>query len=190
MEEWKVVHGFDGYEASNTGKVRDCKTGKVLNQSTNAYGYKTVGIRVSKGVWRTQMVHRLVATAFIRPPQKGEQVNHKDGKKDNNHIDNLEWVTAAENIQHSFDVLGKTINNKKLIGRREKGVRTNLKLLRISEHLTQEEMGAKMGVSRQVYSNIERGHTDASGEFWDKLQTVFGLSDAEAWRVQQMDKGA
>lgn len=50
--------------------------------------------------------HRLVATAFIENPQQKKQVNHKDGNGQNNHVDNLEWVTESENAKHSVEVLG------------------------------------------------------------------------------------
>ena len=187
MDIWKPICGVAGYEASDTGKVRESKTGKILNQTTNAYGYKTVCVRINEK-WGTTLVHRLVATAFLGVPKNGEQVNHKDGVKNNNCIENLEWVTASENIQHSFKVLGKTIKNKKLLGRRGKGMRTNLKVFRVSNHMTQEEIAKKLGVSRAVFSNIERGHSDASGDFWDKLQNVFSVPDEEMWALQKKDE--
>lgn len=55
-------------------------------------------------------VHRLVAFAWLEPPFEGQVwINHKDGNKANNHASNLEWTTISQNIQHSFDVLGRTI---------------------------------------------------------------------------------
>lgn len=107
MEEiWKDVVGYEGlYQVSNTGKVKsiDWNHSGVAKELT-AYeqrGYKLVGIQ-RNGTRHNYLVHRLVATAFIDNPEGKPDVNHIDGKKDNNCVDNLEWVTKSENTRHAI----------------------------------------------------------------------------------------
>ena len=93
-EEWKEIQY--GYEISNQGRVKNPK-GKILGGSTHKDGYRFITI---KG--KQIPIHRIVAENFI--PNIGNKpfVNHKDGNKMNNSVDNLEWVTQQENIQHSY----------------------------------------------------------------------------------------
>lgn len=72
--------------------------------NTTDKGYKSVLIR-DNGRMRTVFVHRLVAMAFVPNPQNKPQVNHKDGNKQNNRPDNLEWVTLEENMKHRAEIL-------------------------------------------------------------------------------------
>jgi hypothetical protein len=104
-EEWKKVEGFPNYSVSNLGRVRNDKKNKllILNDSK---GYMRVTL-YHDGLSRRTLVHRLVATAFIPNPDNKPQVNHIDGNKKNNCVTNLEWVTAQENVIHSFKVLGR-----------------------------------------------------------------------------------
>lgn len=71
---------------------------REMTYTINNRGYKTVGIQKT-----TYMVHRLVAKAFLDKPTGKDFVNHKDGNKLNNHVDNLEWCTIKENNQHARD---------------------------------------------------------------------------------------
>lgn len=109
QEIWIPVEGYeDRYEVSNTGKVRSLNyhmTGKTkeLKPITEGKGYLMVGLcRDGKMKWGK--IHRLVATAFIPNPENKREVNHKDGNKKNNHVDNLEWATASENMKHAFSM--------------------------------------------------------------------------------------
>lgn len=122
MEEWKDVNikGFENkYIVSNNGTVK-IKNGKILNSTLDSKGYLKVSLwKNNKST--TAKVHRLVALAFIfnDDPLKN-QVNHIDGNKLNNSIDNLEWVTCKENINHAYlNGLCKTgaerHNSKKII---------------------------------------------------------------------------
>lgn len=70
-------------------------------------------ICIKKGKYKSYMVHRLVAEAFIPNPENKPQVNHKDGDKQNNCVDNLEWVSKAENCWHRNNILGIRINRIK-----------------------------------------------------------------------------
>ena len=106
QEEWKAVADSNGeYYVSSHGRVKSLKFGKerILKPVLQSRGYPTIFIR-QKGQKRKQFrVHTLVALAFIENPYHKPQVNHIDGNKLNNHIDNLEWVTRSENIQHAWD---------------------------------------------------------------------------------------
>lgn len=77
---------------------------KKLKSHPDKDGY--LKVRLWDGTkYKNYFVHRLVAQSFIPNPKNKSQVNHKDGNKTNNNINNLEWVTQSENMRHSFDVL-------------------------------------------------------------------------------------
>jgi hypothetical protein len=108
QEIWRLIEDprFDNVEVSNLGRVRKISTGYVYKYKLNNRGYRWV-VLLSKldGERKNVKVHRLVAFAFIpnlRDPSIYNQVNHKDGLKTNNHVDNLEWMSCKENIQHAW----------------------------------------------------------------------------------------
>lgn len=114
-EIWKDVPGYEGfYQVSNLGRVKSLdrtirharfgsvkRKGKELRQAVDRYGYMRVGIfnGNDKKIWS---VHRLVATAFIPNPENKETVNHINGNKQDNRVENLEWNTQVENLKHSY----------------------------------------------------------------------------------------
>ena len=104
MEEWKDVDGYDGeYEISNLGRVRSNKGlhSRILKQRTMYLGYKC-SLLSKEGRRKSFLTHRLVAIHFIGDfKNERKEVNHKDGDKTNNTLENLEWVTHAENMKHS-----------------------------------------------------------------------------------------
>lgn len=98
MEIWKTVRSFPNYQISNVGSIRNVKTGKILKVATNSYGYKLVCLS-NKNKKQTSYIHRLVAEAFIAATAdiKTSVVNHIDGDRSNNTIENLEWVSCVKN---------------------------------------------------------------------------------------------
>lgn len=107
-EIWKTIPICTNYEASTFGRIRNKKTGYVLQQQKNQKGYMSVGIHgtndktIAKTVHRsTKTVHRLVAMTFIPNPENKPTVNHKKPDPSNNNIANLEFATHKEQSVHS-----------------------------------------------------------------------------------------
>lgn len=103
-EKWKTIHGFENYEISSFGRVRNKETRNEIKPILGSSGYLTVRIRRRHGDYEKPAIniHRAVAEAFIPGGSKELQVNHKDGNKLNNNVDNLEWCTRKENSQHAM----------------------------------------------------------------------------------------
>lgn len=112
-EEWRQIHGFEDYDASNLGRVRSrdrmvkgkfgneyLRKGKILSQYLNNKGYLSTGLTKNGRVFNSH-VHRFIALAWILNPHNKPEVNHKNGIKTDNRPDNLEWCTNEENVKHS-----------------------------------------------------------------------------------------
>ena len=115
-EIWKPVIGYEGiYEVSSFGRVRSLDrvvtrgngrkynhVGKVLGERLNSSGYPIVSIRDLNKKPKTFTVHRLVMESFVCKRPNGMEINHKDGNIKNNHLQNLEYLTPQQNIEHAF----------------------------------------------------------------------------------------
>lgn len=101
MTEGRVIDGFSDYTVYEDGTVIG-RRGVPLKGGLDTKGYKQVCFFDDDNIQRTKKVHRLVAEAFLPKVEGKTHVNHKDGNKLNNHIDNLEWCTNAENHAHKM----------------------------------------------------------------------------------------
>ena len=117
MEEWKIINNFPKYAVSNLGNVKTLfwqnnvngklyPREKILTAIKRKDGYLKVNLHndeyKSRGKGCECLVHRLVAEAFILNPMDFTEVNHKDGDKTNNCVDNLEWCSRQQNVLHSY----------------------------------------------------------------------------------------
>ena len=110
MEEWRAVKGFEAtHQISSIGRVRTMKAscnrpaGRILRQWTGPSGYCSVGICDGKRKGHFY-VHALVAAAWIGERPAGADINHENGKKQDNRPDNLSYVSRSENMKHSFRI--------------------------------------------------------------------------------------
>lgn len=108
-EVWVPTVGYDYYEVSSFGRVRNKNTGRIM-KSSDAGGYRTIGLMNNGKSKSSERVHRLVAKAFLENPENKEHVNHKDKNKANNHLSNLEWCSPLENNIHKCLTLVQRTN--------------------------------------------------------------------------------
>ena len=100
----------DDYKVDSDGFIISKRFNRPLRPSKNHKGYLFVSIMMKNGKQKVVTIHSAVAKSFLGDRTKeGLQVNHKDGNKENNRLDNLEWVTPEENIQHSINILGNNV---------------------------------------------------------------------------------
>ncbi len=169
-EQWADILGYENYyKISSFGRVKSCnrvvvgKSGqkltvkeKLLKLSINIYGYQFVQLSNKKGGYGF-FIHVLVAETFIRRKEQGEQVNHKDGIKVNNHLSNLEIVTNIENVQHAI---------KNGLWPCRKGISNGKNKLKESDVLDISKstersylLAKKYNISRAVVSSIKKGRS-------------------------------
>ncbi len=111
-EEWKSVKDYEGiYEISNHGRIRSyCRTRRKILKLMYHYKGHTFIHLCKDGIRRKFFIHRLVAIAFIPNPENKPLVDHKDEKKDNNYIWNLQWCDESENTKLYYERRNIIIN--------------------------------------------------------------------------------
>lgn len=155
--QWEPIDGFPGYLISNDGRVYSEKTDTEMAQQPINDGYFIVGM-YRNGDTDTKYVHRLVIEHFgPEPPSGDHEVNHKDGDKSNNHIDNLEWVTNQQNDDHAREnylkkAKGRQNNTNKLS---VKDV-LEIRVLYRNTDASQPELGEAYGVTHSQIGTIVR----------------------------------
>ena len=171
-EVWKDIPDYEGsYQVSNMGRVRsvdrvvtykDGRMGKFKGKALKPYlgkGYERVMLCNDNGL-TNKAVHRLVLEAFKPHVNMNDlQVNHIDGDKLNNHLTNLEWVTARDNMLHAYDI--GLMTNK---GERNPNAKlSSTDVLEILQRLdtgdSYKDIGSEYGVSGECISHIDAGIT-------------------------------
>lgn len=166
-EEWREIKGYEGmYEVSNWGRVRRAKDGpstwkgKIMKLGVSSKGYHQVDL-VKAGARKSLRVARIVGIAFISNPNNLPQINHRDGVKLHDWADNLEWNTAAQNIQHAFK--NGLVNSRKG-EKNNKSKLTEIEVVEVKQlleagKLLQREIGAIFGVTQTGISSIKTGRS-------------------------------
>lgn len=117
-ELWKKSEQYLNVEISSLGRVKrpigKTKKNVIISEfPKDKDGYYRVSVQKLDGIWTSMPVHRLVAITFIDNPENKKCVNHKDSNRNNNNVENLEWVTHKENVYHSYQ-FGKRTSCKKI----------------------------------------------------------------------------
>lgn len=156
MEVWKDIKGYEGlYQVSNMGRVKSLKRksrnlnneeDRILKHAVNKFGY--CHFSLSKfNESKTMTMHRVVAKYFIPNPKNKPCVNHINGIKTDNKVENLEWVTYSENMKHAYKKglnkqIGETCNTAKLT---EQDV---LDIFKLKKFFTNKELCNIFGVKQ------------------------------------------
>jgi hypothetical protein len=146
-EMWKSLNPH--YSVSNLGRIKNDKYNRILSGSLHKDGYMFTTID-----GKQYPLHRLVALVFCDGFEESKVVNHKDGNKQNNSADNLEWITQQENVRHSYnnDFQPKSTGTYK--GKFTAEQREEIKLLWDSGKISKREIAKKYGVSHTCIINI------------------------------------
>jgi len=155
-EEWKEIAGYKGlYEISSKGRVksfpRNTQAREVFIRPQNtSHGYHQVGLS-KEGVVKIWTVHRLVASAFLSPIKGKNCVNHKNGIKTDNRIENLEWCTKKENNKHAFrkGLINNTGSNHGCSKITEAQVLRIRLLKEVDKKIKTKTLGKMFGICRQ-----------------------------------------
>ena len=168
-EVWKPIAGYDGmYEVSNLGRARSWHKSNrakecphVLSQG-NTHGYRVINLpRLDRDGRYCPLMHRLVAETFIGPaPFEGATVNHKDYDKANNVVENLEWISHADNVRYSKDVIPR---------KRGEANHSKLKEFQVRE-------------IRRRWRDDRETLTSLANEFGVSLQTCSAIVKRTKWR--------
>lgn len=154
IEVWKNIDEYGNYKVSSFGNIKSFKykNPKNLKQCNYGSGYLAVCL-CRKNIKKSMLIHRLVAIAFIYNPLNKPQVNHKDGNKHNNDVNNLEWCTPSENQLHAVSIGIKGITKGE---KNHKSKLKNKEILEIrNSNLTQEQLGIIYGVARTTIQSIK-----------------------------------
>lgn len=152
MEELKLIR--DNYWATKDGRIYSTKRNRYLKQRVGPRGYMMVNLSID-GKCKTFTVHRLIASTFIPNPNGFDTVNHKDGNKTNNNVNNLEWTTSSGNTIHAFET-GLRVPTYKH-GQFSKEDINEIRRLYNVEHLSQYKIAGRYNVSRGNIQQILNG---------------------------------
>jgi hypothetical protein len=186
MENWKAVNGYEGlYEVSDKGRVKGLKRNRILKNIVDSLGYVRVSLCKENKI-KAHKIHRLVAEHFLKPSEY-KIVNHIDGNKENNSVENLEWCNASQNRKHACDTGLAAKEEGRLIMCNEtkevyKGVMSAARHIGISHTMISSILNGGSGTAKGfTFSNTDslNGQKYAIGE---KLYCIKGeYKSKEEW---------
>jgi hypothetical protein len=170
IEVWKPVVGFEKtHEISNLGRLRSlprvCKFGSrskeypmcILKLQYDKGGYLRCALRIGKNRILNKFIHRLVAETFLPNYNNLPVVNHKNGIRDDNRVENLEWCTVAGNNLHAYRVLGRIGPSAGRFGKDNKKTKIVQQISKgdvVAEYYGCTEAGMAVGVGKSAISAV------------------------------------
>jgi hypothetical protein len=172
MKIWKTIKGFEDYQVSSDGEIKTFNWKNkgieaIMKPAFDNSGYlRTMLKHKETGKFCTIKVHRIVAQNFIDNPLNKPQVNHMNGIRHDNRVDNLEWVTMSENQLHSYRVLNRDVRGEKNSCAKLKNENVlwirenypNRKNLNLTRKKIAEMFGISEGTLKQVISRKKWKH--------------------------------
>lgn len=163
QEIWKPIEGYKYYQVSNKGNVKTFsrwKEGRLMKFTKESNGYLRVGLVDLEGKTHKVSVHRLVAEAFLPNPDGLPEVNHKDENKENNCVENLEWINQKDNINYGTGVQRRA----DVRGDRVRCVETGI------IYKSQAEAARQTGIPASSISSVFQGKMKKAGGYhWEKV---------------------
>jgi hypothetical protein len=170
QEIWKDIKDYEGlYQISNLGKIKSlarktnnqfCKEDIILKLWLSPTGYLVINLH-KNGKMKYFTVHRLVLKNFVSNPLNKLEINHKDGNKQNNNLNNLEWATSSENHKHAFKL--NLMDNKGEQNPQHKLTEWDVKMIRKmyknTTYWTQQKLADLFGISRGNIYHIVNNKT-------------------------------
>lgn len=153
---WQNIPTEHNYQASNQGKIRNSETLRVLKPMIDKQGYEFVQINR-----KNMKVHRLIGVTFIPNPNNKRCINHKNGIKHDNNVNNLEWCTHSENLKHAHSTGLKKPQQLGKSGRLHHGSKPllTIKDTAIIEHESRNLCAKYLGVHvKAINSAMQKGH--------------------------------
>lgn len=168
---WKSVTENDRYEVHSSGIVRRKDTKRVLKGCITS-GYRSVKLTYDNSKQKRLYVHRLVAIHFIENSDIKNKimVNHKNGNKLDNRVENLEWVTPRENNLHYYRNAKAAAKEKKNGGKAIPVIQYTLSGKKIAEYSSMNQARKATGVSLVQIARCVHGETQFAGEYIFKRQ--------------------
>lgn len=149
------IRGYPNYQITEEGNVYSLKSKKYLKKSLDGNGYYKISL-CKNGKQKTFKIHRLVASHFLKNIENKICVNHKNGNKLDNSVNNLEWCTHSENIKHAYDIKlkmprkGNQYSNKNIFWKISK--KDKIFILKNMNKKTQKQIAKELNVHQSTIS--------------------------------------
>lgn len=185
QETWKEIKGFNDYHISSDGKIR--KHDKTIKKYIKTDGYVQCTLYKSKDktIYK-KYIHRLVAEAFIPNPNNYPCVNHKNGIKTDNRVENLEWCTYSQNMTHAVatNLLRKRYGQENKLSKEYVELDENYNFIR--EFTGSREENKKLGYSKDTIQRCARGKTLKTHNKIYLLKEEYYFEDVEKTKQQHI----